>query len=291
MGGVLLGLGLLAGLQVTAEGTCPTAAAVQARLQRMLPQLQDLPPVHAHLAPIFELLRVEVRSEDGALLSVRDLPRTDPCADLAEAAAVAITSALLSAPRAPMLPPVRPPSPPPRPRPTPPHAAPPQLDAGVAVALAAAGSGTAVGGTVVLHAAPAGRALGVRLALAGTALRQEGLGDGLAGWTRLQFELGPRYRVRPGRVVVDVHAHAAAALVYVAGQGFAKDYQSWGWDVGVGGGVRVGLPLRWALPWVGVSGTGYLRAQDLLLSEQPATGMLPRFDALLTLGFSAGRWQ
>jgi hypothetical protein len=249
--------------------------------------------VRAHLGPLFEVLRVEVRSEDGALLSIRDLPLTDPCADLAAAAAVAITSALLSAPRAPLLPPVRPPPRAPAPPPAAPKRAapPPQLDAGVAVALAAAGSGTTVGGTVVVHAAPPGRALGVRLALSGAALRREAVGEGGALWTRLQLELGPRYRVRPGRFLVDVHAHAAAALLYVTGTGYAADYPSWGWDAGLGGGVRVGLPLRWALPWVGVSATGYLRAQDLLVAGQATTGMLPRFDALLALGLSAGRWQ
>ncbi len=294
MGGVLLGLGLLAGLRVTAEGACPTAAAVEARLQQMLPQLQGLPPVHAHIEPIFELVRVEVRSEDGALLSVRDLPRTDPCADLAVAAAVAITSALLSVPRTPVLPPV---IPPPR-APVPPlrRAAvivpPPQVDVGVALALAAASSGATGAGQLVMYAAPPGQAWGARLGLSAAALRREALGaDTGALWTRAQVELGPRYRVWPGRLLVDLHAQASAALLYVTGQGYAVDYQSWGWDVGLGGGLRVGLPLRWAMPWLGVAATGSLRAQELRVLGQTDSGRLPRFDVLLALGFSAGRWR
>lgn len=291
MGGALLGLGLLASLRVTAEGACPTAAAVEARLQPLLPQLQDVPPARAHLEPLDELLRVEVRSENGALLTVRDLQRAAPCADLAAAAAVVIASALLSAPRA--LPQIALPSAPPPPRPPAP-AAPrlrPQVDAGVAVLLAAAGAGVAAGGSLVLHAAPSGRSWGVRLALAGAALRREPLGDAGALWTRAQLEVGPRYRLRPGRALVDVHAHAAAALVYAAGDGFAVDYKNVGWDAGLGAGVRVGLRLGWALPWIGVAATGYLRPQELVAVGRPDAGALPRFDALISLGLSAGRWQ
>lgn len=295
MGGVLLGLGLLATLRVTAEGACPTAAAVEARLQPLLPQLQDVPPARAHLEPLDELLRVEVRSEDGALLTVRDLQRAAPCADLAAAAAVVIASALLSAPRTPALPQVSlVPSAPPRARPLPPavRRPPPQLDAGVALTAAAAGAGLAVGGALVVHAAPTGRDWGFRLGLAGTALRREALGAAEGAlWTRAQLELGPRYRVRPGRLVIDVHAHAAAALVYVAGQGFAADYAGLGWDAGLGAGVRIGLPLRWAMPWLGVAATGYLRPQELRVVGLTESGALPRFDALLALGLSAGKWR
>ncbi len=294
MGGVLLGLGLLATLRVTAEGACPTAAAVEARLQPLLPQLQDVPPARAHLEPLDELLRVEVRSEDGALLTVRDLQRAAPCADLAAAAAVVIASALLSAPRTPALPQLSlVPSPPPRARPLPPPVRRPlpQLDAGVGLTAAAAGAGLAVGAALVVHAAPSGRAWGFRLGLAGTALRREALGEAGAVWTRAQLELGPRYRVRPGRLIIDVHAHAAAALVYVSGQGFAADYASLGWDAGLGAGVRIGLPLRWAMPWLGVSATGYLRPQELQVVGQTESGALPRFDAVLGLGLSAGKWR
>lgn len=294
MGGVLLGLGLLATLRVTAEGACPTAAAVQARLQPLLPQLQDVPPARAHLEPLDELLRVEVRSEDGALLTVRDLQRAAPCADLAAAAAVVIASALLSAPRTPALPQLSLlPSPPPPARPVPPpvRRPPPQLDAGVALTVAAAGAGLAIGGALVVHGAPVGRAWGFRLGLAGAALRREALGEAGAGWTRAQLELGPRYRVRPGRFIIDAHAHAAAALVYVAGQGFAADYTDLGWDAGLGAGVRIGLPLRWAMPWLGVSATGYLRPQQLQVVGQSESGALPRFDAVLALGLSAGTWR
>lgn len=293
MGGVLLGLGLLASLRVTAEGTCPTAADVEARLQPLLPQLQDVPPARAHLEPLDELLRVEVRSENGALLTVRDLQRAAPCADLAAAAAVVIASALLSAPRVPTLPQlvVPPPAPPPRALPQAPRPPPPAVDAGAALLMAAAGSGLAGGGALVLHAAPPRRNFGARVGLVGTALRREALGEAEALWTRAQLELGPFYRLRPGPVVVDVHAHAAAALVYVAGQGFAVNYRDVGWDAGLGAGVRVGLRLRWALPFIGVSATGYLRPQELAAVGLAGTGTLPRFDAQLLLGLSAGRWQ
>lgn len=290
MGGVLLGLGLLASLRVTAEGACPTAAAVEAQLQPLLPQLQDVPPARAHLEPLDELLRVEVRSENGALLTVHDLQRAAPCADLAAAAAVVISSALLSAQRVPAPLQIALPVAPPRPLP-PPRPPPPQVDAGIAVLVAAAGAGLAAGGSLLLHAAPSGRALGVRIGLSGTGLRREPLGAAGALWTRAQLELGPRYRLRPGRVLVDVHAHAAAALVYAAGQDFTVNYQNFGWDAGLGAGVRVGVRLGWVLPWVGVAVTGYLRPQALLAVGAQESGSLPRFDALLSLGLSAGRWQ
>ena len=297
MGGVLLGLGLLAGLRVTAEGACPTAAAVEAHLQQMLPQLQICPRCAptwsrslsccgsrcaAKMARYFRCATCRARRpvrQSGRGRSGGDYQRLAKCpARAAAPPGAASRGGSAGAAAAWAADPLR-------------TAA--QVDAGVAVALAAAASGATVGGMLVIHAAPRGKAFGVRLGLTGTRWRREALGDSGAGaeWTRLQLEVGPRYRLRPGRLVVDLHAQAAAALVEVAGQGFAANYQSWGWDVGVGGGLRVGLPLRWALPWVGVAGTGYLRTQQLRVLGQPDTGQLPRFDVLVALGFSAGRWQ
>jgi hypothetical protein len=177
--------------------------------------------------------------------------------------------------------------PPPRPAPRPR----PDFDVGVAIGLAATASGATVGGSVLAHVRAPGQRLGVRVAAAATALRREAIGDAGAQWTRAQLELGPSLRVRPGRLLVDLHLHAAAALVAVAGEGFASNYQSLGWDAGLGAGLRLGLPLRWALPFVGVSATAYLRPQDLLVTGLPGSTTLPRFDAVISLGFGAGRWR
>lgn len=296
MGGVHLGL---LALRLVVEGTCPSTAMLEARLGPMLPP-EALAEVAAaaRVEPLDELLRVEVRTDDGVLLTVRDLSRSTSCADLADVAAVIIGTALSSAPRAapvplPLLPVVLPPPPPPPP--------PSRVtwDLALAGALALGGGRPSGGGSLAVGLGPIGSRWALRLQAAATALRTEPVGDGEARWTRASLFLGPRCRLRPGassdpeaRLLIDLHAAAGAALVSVAGQGFAQDTRSLGWDAGLLFGAQLGVragrgPVS-AVPFLGAQLVAYLRPQELRVLGSDAAGRLPAIDVLLSAGLMLG---
>ena len=290
----LIGLKAVLGLQLTVEGDCPTAAAVQARLQPLLgSELPAQSTARASIELLDELLRVEVRDGDGALLSVRDHRRSEPCADLAAWAAVVIASAVQESHRPLTLPQVllEPPPPPPLPPPPPPPRPRPQLEAGVGVVLSSTASGLAPGGLIELQTGPAQQAWALKLAVAATWPTSLPLPQGTALWTRPQLLLGPRYRLWRGRLAVDLSPLGALALVYTQGQGLPVTQQSLGVDVGVGGSVRLGWPQRQWSPWLQLQATSWLRPQELWVQGLPDAEptRLPRFELQLSLGLSAGR--
>jgi hypothetical protein len=297
MGGVHLGL---LALRLVVEGTCPSAAMIEARLGPMLPPdaLAEVAAA-ARIEPLDEeFLRVEVRTDGGVLLTVRDLARSTSCADLADVAAVVIGTALSSAPRTapvplPLLPVVVPPQPPP---PAPPRVT---WDLALAGVLALGGGRPSGGGSLAAGLGPIGARWGLRLQAAATALRHEPVGDGEAQWTRASLFAGPRCRLRPGaasdpeaRLLIDLHAAAGAALVSVAGQGFAQDKSSLGWDAGLLFGAQLGVragrgPVS-AVPFLGAQLVAYLRPQELRVLGSEVAGRLPAIDVLLAAGLMLG---
>jgi hypothetical protein len=307
MGGLHLGLGLA--LRLVAEGTCPSAAMVQARLEPLLPPGASAElSARARVEPIDELLRVEVRTDDGALLTVRDLARSASCADLADAAAVVIATALSSAPRAAIspLPPLEVPPPPPAPPPPPPP--PPRLawELSLAGALALGGARPTGGGVLAAALGPAGSRWALRLAAAATALRSEPVGDAAAGWTRAALFAGPRCRLwlgdpgdpkdpagprpEPARLLLDLQLGVGTALVAARGSGFVRDLTSFDWDVGLGAGAQLAIAARraYVAPFLGAQLVGYLRPQELRVLGTSAAARLPALDVLLTAGLLVG---
>lgn len=298
MGGVHLGL---LALRLVVEGTCPSPSMIEARLGPLLPPdaLAEVAAA-ARVEPLDELLRVEVRTDDGVLLTVRDLARSASCTDLADAAAVVIATALSSAPRAapvplPLLPVVLPPPHPALPPP------PPRLtwDLALSGALALGGGRTSGGGAVAVGLGPIGSRWALRLQAVATAPRPEPIGEGEARWMRAALFAGPRCRLRPGaasdpeaRLLIDLHAAAGAALVSVAGQGFAQDARSLGWDAGllVGAqlGVRAGRGSLAFVPFLGAQLAAYLRPQELHVLGSELAGRLPAIDVLLSAGLMLG---
>jgi hypothetical protein len=296
------------GLRVIAEGACPSAAAVQAQLQPLLPNLSELDGMSAHIEPLDELLRVEVRSDTGGLLSVRDLDRSAPCPALAAAAAVVIASAVASLPRpAPELPMERPlPAPPPAVPPPPAPRPPPRLlwEIGAGGVLAVSSQAVTGGGTLELQLAPLGRRLsgrlGLRLSITGVGLRSESLepftqlSSTAVAWTRLQGLLLPRYRLLIGQKLIEAAGGLAAAAVLVQGSGFPRSYASQSADVGLAGDVRIGRVWQRLALWADFGFVGWLRPQDLSLysplqSPNPPLTRLPAWDILFSVGISFGR--
>ncbi len=291
------------GLRLFVEGNCPSATAVAKQLRPLLPQTATAMGISARIEPLDELLRVEVRSETGALLTVRDLSRTAPCPALAAAAAVVIASAVASQPQA--LPESAPPTvplpilPPPPPIPSAVHPAPAVLwEVGIGALLVMTGQALTGGVTLETQLASARRddhlgRLGLRLAFSAAGLRRMELADvaGAANWTRIQFLCAPRYRLFSLRPLIELYTGISAAAVLVSGQGFVASYRSQAADFGLAFGVRVGYGKpRFAL-WGELGVVGWLRAQELSLVEKPALARLPAWDIILSTGLSLGRLQ
>jgi hypothetical protein len=309
------------GLRVVADGSCPTAAAVEAHLQPLLPgdvrivpgkgrgqggveEAEPPPRITAYVEPIDEILRVEVRSESGALLTLHNLQRSAPCPALAAAAAIIIASAAASLPRsAPPESPAKSAAPPPPPAPTkPPPAFLWELGAGGGLFLT--NQALTGGGTIELQVAPVaarlserlhGR-LGLRLAAAAGGMRRIALDESIVGaggvfadYTRLQLTAAPRYRLLADKPLVEAYVGVAGAVVFTEGGGVVRAYRSQALDVGVAGGLRVGRLFQSVALWAELGFAYWLRPQDVALSGQPPSARLPAWDILLLAGFSGGR--
>src|SRR5262249_43132562 len=138
------------------------------------------------------------------------------------------------------------------------------LDAGAglsgSIAPGSGSVGAAAGGLIV--AGVTGRRLGARLALAAGTERELPLGTGRVRWRRLVAGLGPAVRLEPvAPVMVDLHLEALVAAVSAAGQGFTNDLGASSADPGVGAGARVLFGRGAVVPWLDLSGAGWLRAE------------------------------
>lgn len=296
------GYGLAWALRLVVEGQCPSAAAVAAQLATLLPDQGAIADAQASIEPLDDVLRVEVRGAAGRLLSVHDLRPSAPCPALAAAAAVIITTAVADLPRSRLpawtLPPVDAPKPPPPPRP--PRAA---IEVGVGGLLALSRGQAAGGGTIDLHVSSARNRWGGRLLIGGTGLRPEPLAEGTVDWTRLWAAALGRYRGvgAEGALSWDVSLGVWSALALAEGRGFAQNFRSQAFDVGVGGGLRLGRPIavppgsstagpRCIVPWVDLSAVGWLRPQMLRLAPpDPVRTTMPAWDILLSGGISFGQ--
>lgn len=303
-----LGSGLFSiGLRVLAEGTCPSAAAIELQLAPLLPHGAKLEGLIARIEPLDELLRVEVRSDGGGLLTVRDLERSAPCPALAAAAAVVIASAVSSLPlSAPPIAAPHIPRPPPDPPPLPPRQPKHLLwEIGAGGGLILTHHATTGSGLFELQLAPFGKKqsgrFGFRLAAMGSGLRRQALDEsysqsvagstGFAEWTRLAVLLAPRYRWLADRPLVEFYAGFAGAVVLVQGSNLPRTDSSQAADFGISAGLRLGRAWQHAALWAEVGLMGWLRPQDLSLVNQPPSARLPAWDILLSVGLSAGRLQ
>jgi len=297
------------GLRILVEGTCPSGPAVEAQLQPLLPVIsagqagpgsEKLAGLSARIEPIDELLRVEVRSETGALLTVRDLERAAPCPALAAAAAVVIASAVASLPRAtPAALPVPPAEPPAPPKPPSPLPRPPRVlwELGIGAVLAVASPALTAGVTLEAQLAPLARRrggrLGLRLSATAVGTRRLLLGtdvqSGSASWTRLTLVLAPRYRPWLERPLVEIHVGPAIAAVLVEGSGFVQSQRSQAADFGIAAGVRIGRALPRLSLWTELDFVGWLRPQELIVADNPPSARLPAWDILFSAGLSFGR--
>ncbi len=289
---VLAAVALPWALRIVVEASCPELAAVESRVRELDASVLARDAT-ARLEPLDDRLRVEVRSGTGALLVVEDLVLGPSCDTLAAAAAIVIASALGSSRGGdlPLYGPIVIPLPvlPKRSLPPPPRPHPVSVELGVAASLEAAWPRPGGGGYVWGQLAPSqGKwsRLGVVMMLGGTSLKQQALLGGSIDYTRLRFSVGPRLRLGLRSWLFDLFATVSPALVLVYGRDFPATFASQGFDLGLGGGVRAMAKLGTLLPFVVLSGNGFVRAQRLVVRGADSSALLLPYSVELGLGLS-----
>lgn len=316
---------LLSASPVSVEGnsSCPYPSAVLARLSAVLPDGDQNPPRRADLARVDsagDQISITLRSPEGVLIGQRTLPATGSCEERARAVAVVLgtwesdvhpafkqkaphapaaptaANAPAAASRAQLSPPPSRVTPVDRPvaeigvsaapQGNPPAA--PTWDLGAGVVGSLADSQLTPGLRVVATATPLARG-GARLALEGDRDRSIATGPGEGRWSRWFASLGPQYRVRWGRSLLEGHLSVAAALFQVRGQAFPVSYQTHGFDAGASAGLRLLLPgTRWRL-WVALDGTRWLGRRTVRELVSGQERQLASWTASLSVGVSIFR--
>jgi hypothetical protein len=283
---VVLPLVLVAGLvDVGGSAICPAPARVAEALAPLLPATSAAARPHrAELTTEGAIVLVKLHAPDGAPMRDRALPAEGTCDDLARAAAVVIAAWAgtdlgfsVSAPRAAEI----------RTK-TEKRKSVPRFEIAPGFVGSLAGADFAAGaGVEVMIAPPRVNAAG-RIALHGTDTREQALATGGARWTRVALSLGPLWRLRPGRFLVDLHADLLLALLAIEGQRFDTTGQSFGFDPGLGAGVRAGVKAGPAAPFIGLRIAGWLRRQEATVTGATGGVDIPRFEVLLTAGVGFG---
>jgi hypothetical protein len=279
----LLTLWTLAGLAISGETRCPSAAAVRAELgqlrQGRAPDASD--GARISLARRGGRLRVVLLGRDGSELMARELPAGGRCRALARSTALLIevwtgqgrTVVALqdggvalqdgaaarqdgaAARQSDAVSVTRPAPAEVRPEGEADEALTAAGTARVArlwnleVAAGALGSvaGGFAGGAALDVTLRRPAALGLKAGLAATGERAVRLGHSAVAWMRPGAMLGFAYRVAAGGFRFDLHGDVVlAAVVARAGAGFVAPRSAVNFDVGIGAGVRLLRPLRFS---------------------------------------------
>jgi hypothetical protein len=295
---------------VDGEGTCPAPAEVEARLDALIPRVDEREPQdRAVLERISTGLRIDLRRDDGERLAERLLAGNGSCKDLAAAAAVVIAAWELHlkpeiAGRA-NLPGADRPSAAVETAPRPPASA--AIEARVGMLASLAGSDVAPGAILAGSITPAAHRLGAAVGLSGAAQRVQTVSQSSSGgarWMRGVLALGPQYRFDlPGRFKLDLHADGLLGLLHVEGTSsgalIGDPTATWSArsdltvQLGAGAGVRAFHVWGTLAAWVGLRALvwpGHQRVVVVVDGNPAAAGEIPRLDAELAVGASWGRF-
>jgi hypothetical protein len=272
---------------IRAEGTegCPDAAAVSTRLAGLLdggdaPEAAAADVVVLSVAEADLLLRLS--RADGTLVGERRIPRSNRCAELADAVA-----ALVAAWEADLQPAPPPPVPPPvagrfEPVPVLVQAAAPErerggYELGVLPALWVGGGRFALAGTLRAAAWSRRAPVGMTLALSAT-FPVDGPMAGLTRWRRHALSGGVMGRLRHNRLFVDASAEVVLGWLVMnresgegAGTGTRAAFDP-GLTIGLRAGTQVARRLElyaslsaWGAAWDGSANTGAVPHWGLLM--------------------------
>ena len=289
-------------LDLGGDSACPTPAEVRDRLAQLSNSTAGDPGSDQHRANLSSkdgMVHVELLGSDGRLLAERTLERTGSCADLAEAAAVVISTWEAefrpNVATSVVLPPLAP---------SPPRAnaeekvvqsplvRPLRFDVGIGLLASIAGGEVVPGVTVAASLSPPERHLGLAAALLASSSHSQSLGSftGAAHWTRVAMMAGPQYRVTRNAMMLDFHAGGAVALLRVAGVGLPSTAADTNVQFGLGAGLRGMRSWNNAAGWIGVDMLVYPGRDRLEIGGLGDSGQLPRVEVQIATGLSLGRF-
>jgi hypothetical protein len=285
---LVLFLVLAGAVEVESGSPCPRAVDVAQKVAALLPAASKTVPDRARIERTGDRLQLELRRADGTPVAWRRLDAHAACEELAEAAAVMIATWETDLEAG------RPLPPPDFDRDAPvvavdaaPIAAPRgrmrwELGAGFTASVA---SGVMLPGVMIEAVVAPHGPWAARLTMVATESAEQPFGMGIARWNRLMFAAGPSWR----GWLLDLHAELVAALVHVEGLGYDSTHDEYGFDPGLGAGVRLALRPAPLVPWIGASAVGWLHREELQVVGVPGQVSLPDFDVLLSIGISFGR--
>lgn len=269
--------------EILSDSDCPSAQAVQAELLLLMPDARG------------GLVKIQRSSEGVELLLYSDqqsgplrrqLTEQPACDQMARLAAAVIAIWRATVPPTPE--PVRPPRPAPAPGPSPgePPAPRLQFDVSASVAGVLGGSELSLGELLDVRLSLAARPFGVRIGVLLGTPHTLALNPEQAEWTRWSLRFLPGARLARGRFQIELGAGASLALIGLRGQGYERNRRSYGVDVGLGGGMRVGPRLGRIWPFLGVEAMGWLLPQLVRASHGAIVqeAEVPRLELLFSIG-------
>jgi hypothetical protein len=271
---------------IEGAGDCPAAAAVEERLR---PLLSPGPSADvARLTVEEQALRVTLVRADGSVAGSRVITGRHTCDELADAAAVVISTWQLEATEQARLPAPPPPAPVavmPAPAPAPPGRWRWELGAGGGAALS--GSTLAPAALLVGVVARERWGLAARAHVSGN--RETALPVGSAVWRRALLAVGPQVRFVGGPAALDAQLGLGASWLHVAGRGFADARRHDDLVFGLGGGLRISWSRPGLRPWLEASAAVWPGRSVVHDEPDQRSATLPRLELLANLGLSFGR--
>lgn len=293
-----------AGLALTGDEECPSAVAIEQRLDEIVPAAPERAPgapphPSVHLSRHDGRLRLALTRPDGGVIATRELHATEACDDLASAAAVVIATwgADLNPRTSPDV------SLPPRPRPLSPHpsvavahAVPPApapalpLIFAFGLLVSTTGGQTAPGAQLRATQDLNVPHLAVTASLGATTPRDAAVGDlgNAARWTRGWLAAGPELHFGRGTTRLEGHVQALVGVLHVAGVGLPTTSSDTTVELGTGAGVSVSRWLGNAAVWLGGDLVVWPAQQRLLITNVADQGMLPHLELRVGAGMSLG---
>jgi hypothetical protein len=261
--------------EVRGELDCPSPAAVESRLEELLPPPGTALDGHVvELAREGEALVVRLRQADGTVVGTRQLP-TRSCAEQAEAAAVVVAAWDAQVGEAPLLPGGFA------------RASAPPAPTSATWALSAA----AFASVDRLSTAPSGRlgvswlgAISLGASISATGAHSASLAGGSGNWRRVALLLSGGRRLALAAWQMDVGAEAIASLLMLQGRGYPQNYDATLFHPGAGAFVRVGRRIGPLALWVGIEGLWWLRPQRLFVERTSNTADVPKLEAMFGTG-------
>jgi len=278
---VFAALGLL-DVVVAGSSTCPTPAAVEERLRALLPAGGR--PDTVQLTSESGGLRVTLVRADGSTAGSRAITGQHSCDELADAAAVVISTWQLEAVERERLP-----APPPAvvTAPAPAPASPWRWELGAGAGAALSGPDLAPAALLLASVAP-GERLGVTARAQVSGNRSAVLMAGSAAWRRALLAVGPRVRFG-GKVLAEAHGGVGLSWLSITSRGFADARQHHDFVAGLEGGLRLAWNRPGARPWVDACAAFWPGRAVVYQEPDQSSKALPRLEILLTLGLSFGR--